>query len=105
MAAAFSSHGCVEIPGTGLAALYISLGVDRNRVLYFGELKAAVDGKAQWRKVVEASDQVRDIASLAIGSTCFRPRTRRVTSCCACPSAGPNWRALKWLLRAVTRCW
>ena len=58
----FAGGSIVEIPGTGLAALYISLGVDRNRVLYLGELKAAIDGKAQWRKVVDASDQVRDIA-------------------------------------------
>ena len=58
----FAGGSVVEIPGTGLAALYISLGVDRNRVLYLGELKDAIDGKAQWRKVIDASDQVRDIA-------------------------------------------
>ena len=58
----FAGGSIVELPGTGLAALYVSLGVDRNRVLYLGELKAAVESKAQWRKVVEASDQVRHIA-------------------------------------------
>jgi prolyl oligopeptidase len=58
----FAGASIVEIPGTGLAALNVSLGVDRNRVLYLGDLKAAINGTAQWRKVVDASDQVRDFA-------------------------------------------
>jgi prolyl oligopeptidase len=56
----FATGSVFEIPGTGLAALAVSLGVDRNRVLYLGDLKAAVEGRAQWRKVFDAADQVRD---------------------------------------------
>lgn len=58
----FAGGTIAEIPGTPFAALNVSLGVDRNRVLFIGDLKAATEGRAQWRKVIDASDQVRDYA-------------------------------------------
>ena len=58
----FASGTVFEIPGTSLAALAVSLGVDRNRVLYLGDLKATTEGRVQWHKVFDAADQVRDFA-------------------------------------------
>jgi prolyl oligopeptidase len=58
----FAGGGIAEIPGTPYAALYVFLGVDRNRMLFVGDLKAATEGRAQWRKVIDAADEVRDLA-------------------------------------------
>lgn len=59
---AFASAAISEIPGTDLVALNIALGVDRNRVLFIGELNAAKSGTAIWRQLFNASDQVRAYA-------------------------------------------
>jgi prolyl oligopeptidase len=58
----FAGAAVFEIPGTRLAALAVFLGVDRNQVLYLGDLKAATEGKAQWRKVFDAADEVRNFS-------------------------------------------
>jgi prolyl oligopeptidase len=58
----FAGGTIFEIPGTALAGLSVSLGVDRNRVLYVGDLQAAREGRAQWRPVFQAADEVREFA-------------------------------------------
>lgn len=58
----FASAFILEIPGTSLAAAHVFLGVDRNRMLFVGDLKAATEVRAQWRKVVDVADEARDIA-------------------------------------------
>ncbi len=57
----FASGFISEVPGSGQALLGVGLGVDRNRMAYVGDLKAATEGRAQWRKLVDASDEVREI--------------------------------------------
>ncbi|MCA3229408.1 MAG: hypothetical protein ING40_10280, partial [Burkholderiales bacterium] len=59
----FASGFVAEVPGTGLALLGVGLGVDRNRVAFIGDLQAATAGRAQWRKVVDASDEVRQVTT------------------------------------------
>ena len=58
----FASATAFEIAGTPMAGLAVSLGVDRNQVLYLGELQAARQGRTQWRKVFDAADEVRNYA-------------------------------------------
>ena len=58
----FAAGFISEISGTNLAMLGVALGVDRNQVLYLGDLMAAVEGKAQWRKVIDTADEVRSYA-------------------------------------------
>lgn len=58
----FAGAEISEVPGTGLVALHVSLGVDRNRMLYLASRDSAVTGRAQWRKLIDASDQVRNYA-------------------------------------------
>jgi hypothetical protein len=51
----FASGFVAEVPGTSLALLGVGLGVDRNRVAFIGDLRAATAGRAQWRRVVDAA--------------------------------------------------
>ncbi|MCA3226591.1 MAG: prolyl oligopeptidase family serine peptidase [Burkholderiales bacterium] len=59
----FASGFVAEVPGTSLALLGVGLGVDRNRVAFIGDLRAATAGRAQWRRVVDASDEVRTVTA------------------------------------------
>lgn len=51
-----------QIPGTKLAAAVVYLGVDRNQMLFLGDLDAAIRGDAQWRKLIDVEDRISDIA-------------------------------------------
>lgn len=51
-----------QVPGTRLAAAWISFGVDRKTALYLADLSAAVRGNAKWRKVFDVADEISDIA-------------------------------------------
>jgi len=51
-----------QVPGTRLAAAFVYLGVERNRLLFLADLDAAIQGNAQWRPVVELKDKVSDVA-------------------------------------------
>lgn len=50
-----------QIPGTQIAAAEVFLGVERNRMLFVAPLADAIAGRAQWRKLVDATDEVRAI--------------------------------------------
>jgi protease II len=63
-----------QIPGTQTAACIVSLGVERNRLLYLASLADAVAGKAQWRKVVDTKDAISEI-SFTADSIYFRTST------------------------------
>ncbi len=58
----FASAEISEVPGTGLVALHVGLGVDRNRQLYLADRDSAINGKARWRKLFDVADQVRSYA-------------------------------------------
>jgi prolyl oligopeptidase len=58
----YASAFIAEVPGTSLAAAYVNLGVDRNQLLFLGDLRAATEGRAQWRRVVDYGDDAREVA-------------------------------------------
>ncbi|MDH5285073.1 MAG: prolyl oligopeptidase family serine peptidase [Betaproteobacteria bacterium] len=47
-----------QIPGTKLAGVAVSLGVERYLLYYLGDLEDAKRGEAKWRQVVTKDDQV-----------------------------------------------
>jgi prolyl oligopeptidase len=49
-----------QIPGTKLAGALVFLGVDRNCLFYLADLEDAKRGKAKWRQVVRAEDQIAE---------------------------------------------
>jgi prolyl oligopeptidase len=51
-----------QVEGTTVAAAAVWVGTDRNQLLYLGDLRAAVEGRAQWQRVVDGPDQVRAVA-------------------------------------------
>jgi prolyl oligopeptidase len=57
----YASPFVFQVHGTRTAAAVVVMGVDPNRMLLVADLDAARAGKAQWRKVVDTSDQVTSI--------------------------------------------
>jgi len=58
----YASAYVFQLPGTQVAAAIVSLGVERNRMLFLADLATAIRGEAKWRKVVDVDDRVTDIA-------------------------------------------
>jgi prolyl oligopeptidase len=58
----YASAYVFQIPGTQVAAAIVSLGVERNRMLFLADVAAAIRGEAKWRKIVDVDDRVTDIA-------------------------------------------
>lgn len=58
----YASAYVFQIPGTQTAAAIVSLGVERNRLLFLSDLAGAIRGDAQWRKVVDVTDEVSNVA-------------------------------------------
>ena len=56
----YASAFQAQIPGTDLAAMIVSFGVERFREIYVAPLDAATRGTATWRKVAGLSDSVTD---------------------------------------------
>ena len=54
----YASGALMQIPGTDLAALSVSFGVERFREVYVAPLDAAMRGSATWRKVAGLADAV-----------------------------------------------
>lgn len=52
-----SAH-VAQITGTRLAAASVALGVDRNHLLFVADLDDATRGRARWRPIATAADQV-----------------------------------------------
>lgn len=60
------AYGSVQqIPGTEMAANVVRLGVERYRFVYLAPLADAIAGKAKWRKVVDTTDKVANVAFTA----------------------------------------
>jgi prolyl oligopeptidase len=57
----YAGASIAQVPGTRVAMALVSLGVERNRMLYLADLTAATEGRATWRKVVDVTDQARVI--------------------------------------------
>ena len=52
-------------PGKALVGAWVTLGVDRNAMLFVTELDALKSGRATWRKLVDSADEV---SQMALGS-------------------------------------
>jgi prolyl oligopeptidase len=52
----------LQVPQTQVALAVVYLGVDRNRLVYVGDLDRVIAGEAQWRQVAAAGDQVSSVA-------------------------------------------
>jgi prolyl oligopeptidase len=52
-----------QIPGTAFALAAVSLGVDRSRLFYIADLGPATQGKAHWRPIATAADEVASVAA------------------------------------------
>ena len=57
----FATGRVFEIPGTRLAGMWVSLGVERNGHFYVADLEDAKAGQAKWRKVFGVEDEVRSL--------------------------------------------
>ena len=57
----FATGWVFEIPGTRQAGMWVSLGVERNGLFYVADLEDAKAGRAKWRKVFGAEDEVRSL--------------------------------------------
>lgn len=79
----FATAMIFQVPGTALAAAWVSLGVERNGMLYLGDLDDAQAGRARWRKVVDTSDAVSAF-TVADGAFFFRSA-----------KAGPRYQVLR----------
>jgi prolyl oligopeptidase len=64
----------MQIPGTKLAAMLVSLGVERYGLLYFADIDAAKAGKARWRPVATIDDK---LANHAVGGGYLYVRTSK----------------------------
>jgi len=61
----FATGYIFEIPGTGQAGMWVALGVERNGLFFVAGLEDAKAGRAKWRKVFGAEDEVRSLVSAA----------------------------------------
>ncbi len=58
----YASAHILQVPGSQTAAAIVRMGVEPNLMLWVADLAAAKTGQAQWRKVVDLSDQVTNVA-------------------------------------------
>ena len=58
----FATGYVLEVPGTDLAGMVVSFGVDRRLVMYVAPLAAVLEGKAQWQEVFNQSADIREVA-------------------------------------------
>ena len=61
----FATGYIFEIPGTGQAGMWVALGVERNGLFFVAGLEDAKAGRAKWRKVFGAEDEVRSLVGAA----------------------------------------
>lgn len=68
----FASGSVAQVLGTKTAILVVTLGVDRNRLVYLADLGDAIAGKADWKAVARAEDRVVSVDAAPGGDLYLR---------------------------------